>query len=60
MQSSAVKDQGHSVVFKVMEDSVRVLSLQPPYPQNNETINWFLIEVRLSFLTTGRSIVLCK
>lgn len=41
MQSSAVKAQGHSVVFKVMEDAVRVLSLQPPhlgYPQKNETI----------------------
>lgn len=38
MQSSALKDQVHSVVFIVMEDSVRVLSLQPPYPQNNETI----------------------
>lgn len=41
MLSFAVKDQGHSVVVKVMEDGVRVLSLQPPhlgYPQKNETI----------------------
>lgn len=38
MQSYAVKDQGHSVVFKVMEDGIRVLSLGPPYPQKNETI----------------------
>lgn len=64
MQSCAWKDQAHSIVFKLMKDGVRVLSLQPPhlgYPQKNEAITGSSSKsLRVCFLTTNRSIVLFK